>query len=176
MYWTENDLWRAILPVIRTGVAAFPGVEVKRAYQPATQADGENARVLLHRVSSRRRGFQGKKTILRDGKQYSVETWIKEDKFQADALVDRAPEDEGYTARDILEGLCGHLQSRAAVEALRNNKLGILRVREVMETPYEDAGNTFRVRVSTRFTLTYAQVMEREIPKINRVVRGSYRV
>ena len=173
---TENDLWRAILPVIQEGVAPFEGVVVKRAYQPATQADGENPRVVVHRVSSRRHGFQGAKTVSRDGGLFTVETWFKEDTFRAEALVDRAADDDAFTAGDVLEGLGAYLQSLAAADAFRKREIGILRIRDVTETPYEDSRGTFRKRAGVHFVITYKQTTEREVPKLTRVERGLYRV
>ena len=176
MFTTENEIWRAVLPVVRAGVAGFDGVVVKRAYQPSTQADGTRPRVALHRVSSRRYGSQGKQTFSRDGVLFEREIWRKEDTFQANAVVDRAPDDEGFTAKDVLEALGGHLQSQAALDAFRKSGLGILRVNDIMETPYEDSRDVFRFSVSLKFTLTYTQTTEREIPKAARIEWGIRRV
>lgn len=175
MFKKENDLWRAVNPVIKAGVSAFDGVKVKRAFQPATQADGKDPRVVLHRVVSRRYGFQGSKTVEREGKLSTVETWFKEDTFQANALVDRTADDEGFTAKDVLEGLGGYLQG-AGVTALGKLGIGILRIQDVTETPYEDSRNTFRMSVSLKFTLTYKQTTEREVPKVERVESGLFRI
>lgn len=175
MIRTENDLWRAVLPVIRAGVADFSGIAVKRAYQPATQADGESPRVVLHRITSKRHGFQGSRIIFRDGKLYRRETWFKEDTFQANALVNRDPGDDGFTAKDVLEVLSGSLQG-GGIAAFKKQGIGILRIQEVTETPYEDSRDTYRISVSLKFTLTYRQEIEREVPKIERVERGVHRV
>lgn len=175
MIRTENDLWLAVLPVIRSGVADFTGIAVKRAYQPATQADGKAPRVVLHRVTSKRHGFQASKIISRDGKLYRRDTWFKEDTFQANALVNRDPGDDGFTAKDVLEGLSGYLQG-GGIAAFKNQSIGILRIQDVTETPYEDSRDTYRMSVSLKFTLTYRQEMDWEVPKIERVERGIHRV
>jgi hypothetical protein len=166
---TENTLWEALLPLVGRAAAAFPDLLVKRAYQPSTQSDGDAPRLLLHRVSSRRYGAQGQR-LLRDHRpdgslrirERSI--WRNEDVYQAVALVNRGPQDSGYTARDVLEHLAEHLQSRAALATLRAAGLGILRIGEVTETPYEDEADVYRFSVGLKFTITYRQTRDREIP------------
>ncbi|MDR2745589.1 MAG: hypothetical protein LBB66_10425 [Desulfovibrio sp.] len=160
MTHTENSLWETLLPLMRLGVAAFPDTEVARAYQPGTQSGGDKPRVVLHRVSSRRYGAQGQRLIRDhrpDGSLRITErsVWRKEDTFQANALVDRRPEDAEFTAKDVLEGLAEYLQGRAAVVALRRAGLGILRIGEITETPYEDEADVYRISVGLKFVITY---------------------
>ena len=203
MFYRENDLWRIILPICVAGVADFPGVVVKRAYQPSTQGDGTAPRVVLFRATSRRYGAQGKgqRWVVGDdgqgriaavdarkgsetrptgtspsGRMIKTETWRKEDTYQANALVDRTPEDEGYTAKDVLEGLSGHLQSDEAIVAFRNAGLGILRVTDVQEIPYEDDQGSYRISVNIKFTVTYTQTREKEIPVVSGTEFKIYRV
>lgn len=181
MFYRENDLWRILLPVIRAGVATYPEITVKRAYQPTTQGDGISPRVVLFRASSRRYGAQGKtqRWKKQDGGQdrmLKIECWRKEDTYQANAMVGRAPEDEGYTAKDVLETLAGYLQSDEAIVALRKAGLGILRVTDVQEIPYEDDQDSYRMSVSIKFTVTYQQTRETEIPVVSGAEFKTYRV
>jgi hypothetical protein len=169
MFRTENEIWKALLPIIKAGLTEFDGLEVKRAYQGATQADGPAPRLLLYRVSSRRCGAQGKHYRQGEPELVEISTWRKEDTFQAFALVDRAAEDAGYTARDALEALAANLQGETALAALRAEGLGILRINDIQETPYEDASNNWRFSVSLKFTVTYTQSLEREVPAVSRV-------
>lgn len=180
-YHTENALWETLLPLARRAVADFPGMAVARAYQPGTQSDGDAPRLLLHRVSSRRYGAQGQRLIrdrLPDGSLRITErsVWRKEDTFQANALVDRRPEDAGYTAKDALEALAEYLQGRAAITALRSAGLGILRIGEVTETPYEDEADVYRFSVALQFVITYKQTLDREIPAATAEEYRIYRV
>ncbi|MDL2313390.1 hypothetical protein LJC36_00240 [Desulfovibrio sp. OttesenSCG-928-C14] len=181
MIRTENELWRAIIPVVKAGVAGYAGVAVKRAYQPTTQADGKKPRLVLHRVSSRRYGFQGRRQERKCGEDdeiriFEIETWRKEDTFQANALVDRKPDDEAFTAKDLLEALGGRLQGDAAIRALKKQGIGILRITEIQETPYQDDREKWRFSVSLRFTLTYTQTTEREIPAAKSIEAAVHRV
>jgi hypothetical protein len=169
MIRTERDLWLQILALVEKGMEGFTDLEVARAYQPATQHDGDKPRIVLHRVSSRRYGAQGQR-LLRDHRpdgslrirERSI--WRHEDVYQANALVNRGPQDPGYTARDALEALAEYLQGREAVVYLRGAGLGIMRIGEVAETPYEDESNVYRYSVSLKFTITYKQTLDREIP------------
>lgn len=206
MLITENDIWRTLLPIIRAGVAEFPDLAIKRAYQPTTQSDGDSPRVVLHRVSSKRCGAQGHTQKWRpnsedenkdakglcpsrtqgrsgnaasrptNGRIIKTEIWRKEDTYQATALVNRAPDDDGYTAVDVLEALAGHLNSDEAIYAFRNAGIGILRVNDEPETPYEDDQNSYRANVSLEFTLTYKQTKETEIPVVSATEFVTYRV
>lgn len=169
MFYSENRLWEILLPVVKAGVASLPGMAVKRAYQPTTQGDGNAPRLLLHRAYSRRYGAQSTSQEWRvdeygQGKMIAVDTWRKEDTYQANALVNREPEDEGYTAKDALELLSAHLQSEPALMALKKEGIGVLRVNDITETPYEDDRGSYRVSVSLQFTITYKQTQEREVP------------
>lgn len=171
MFYSENRLWEILLPVIRAGVASMPGMAVKRAYQPTTQGDGQAPRLLLHRAYSRRYGAQSTSQEWRvdesgKGKMIAIDAWRKEDTFQANALVNRNPGDEGYTAKDALELLSAYLQSEPALMALKKEGLGILRVNDIAETPYEDAASNYRISVSLQFTINYKQSLEREIPVV----------
>ena len=125
-YWNENELWRALLSVIQSGLLPdYPDLSVKLVYQPTTQSDGLAPRLLLYRVGQRRYGGQGVKQsrVCRAGSAEApqgnepeiMETaiWRKEDDFQANALVDRNQEDAGYTAKDVLESLAAWLQGEA---------------------------------------------------------------
>lgn len=168
MILSENDLWNILLPILDQAVAATPGVVVRRAYQPSTQSDGEVPRVVVHRLSSRLIGAQGKHQERRmDGDKmriFEVESWRKEDSYQVNAVVNRAADDPGYTAKDVLEHLSGFLRSSAAISALAKHGIGILPANEVTETPYEDDQDSYRISVSARFALTYKQSIETEIP------------
>lgn len=174
MFYTENDLWRIVTRLAQAGVASCAGVLVKRAFQPTSQAHGQEPLLLLHRYGSRRYGFQGQRYEYRpDGnggvKLIKVEVWHKEDTYQAYALVDRAPEDEGFTAKDLLEHLGGYLQSDEGLRALKAEGLGILRISEIIETQYEDDKDTFKISFSLRFTLAYRQETESEIPAVTSI-------
>lgn len=173
---TENEIWRIVVAQARAGVAVYPGVKVIRAYQPSAQSGGAVPRVVLHRVSSRRYGAQGKLVVSRGGKLFEKEVWRKEDTFQANALADRAADDDGFTARDVLEALGGYLQGQVCLDALRKEGMGILRVQDITETPYQDEGDDWRFSVSLKFTLTYRQEVEREIHKAVRVERKIHRI
>lgn len=168
MILSENDLWAILLSILDQGVAATPGVVVKRAYQPSTQSDGDVPRVVVHRLSSRNVGAQGKHQERRkDGDKvriFEIESWRKEDSYQANAVVNREADDPGFTAKDVLERLSGTLRSSAAISALARHGIGILPANEVTETPYEDDQDTYRISVSLRFALTYRQSTETEIP------------
>jgi hypothetical protein len=178
---TENELWETLLPLVRGAAAAFPGMVTVRAYQPGTQSDGEAPRLLLHRVSSRRYGAQGQR-LLRDHRpdgglritERSI--WRKEDTFLVNALVNRNPKDAGYTAVDALEALAQYLQGREAVVTLRRAGLGIMRIGEVTETPYEDEADVYRFSVSLKFVITYKQTLDREIPAAATEEFRAYRI
>lgn len=176
MIRTENDLWDGILPVVAAGLSGYPEVRVIRSYQPSPQSPGDVPRVVLYRVSSRRYGCQGKRTETRDGILYETDIWRMEDTFQAAAVVNRAATDDGYTARDLVDALAGYLHSQTALDALAKMGMGILRTIDMVETPYEDGANTFRISVSMKFTVTYKQEQEREVSRVTRVVSGIHRV
>ncbi len=177
MIRTENDLWKILNPIVRAGIVDFNGLAVKRAYQPTTQSDGNEPRLLLHRVSGRRYGSQSKRVELRDtDRLVEIETWHKEDTYQAFALVNRAPDDFGYTAVDVLERLSAHLQSEQALAAFQAAGVGILRINEIQETPYEDDQNVWRMSVSLKFILTYPQSTERDIPAVETVEIHKHRL
>lgn len=168
MLLTENDLWKIILPIILHGVQSLgEEIAVKRAYQPTTQGDGNKPRLVIHRLASRRYGAQGKKQEWRDDGMYEIETWHKEDTFQANALVERKPADEGFTAKDLLEALGGWLQSEEALLAFRTHGIGVLRINDIRETPYENDRGQWQMSVSLPFTLTYKQTRERQIPVVS---------
>ena len=177
MIRSENDLWEILLPVVRTGMSDFSDLAIKRGYQPTTQGDGEKPRLLLCRISSRRYGSQGKQVELRDtDRLVEKETWHKEDTFQGYALVNRGADDFGYTSVDVLEQLAAHLQAEAALETFQKAGVGILRINDIQEAPYEDDQNVWRISVSLKFVLTYQQSMEREIPAARPVEFRKYRV
>ena len=183
MYLTENDLWAILLPLVRAAVANMEGEtpRVVRAFTPDVQHNEGTPRVALHRVASRRYGAQGTEQDWRvdaagNGRMIETSVWRKEDTYRIYAYAERAPEDDGYTAKDLLEAVAAFFQGRQGLEALRAEGIGILRVTDITETPFLNDQERHEFGHHIDCILTYRQERERAIPVATTIERKVYRV
>ena len=181
MYHSENSLWAVLLPLLQKAVVNMPGVLVERAFTPTVQHGGNVPRLAVHRAASRRYGTQGTGQEWRiddegNGRMIETAIWRKEDTYRLYAYSPRQPHDDGYTAKDLLEAAAANLQGRESIEALRQHGIGILRMTDIVETPFLDAGEQHEFGQHIDVILTYTQTVEREIPVATRIERKVYRI
>ena len=167
MVRSENDIWRIVVELVRSGVAAdHPGVQVKRVYQQATQSAGDGPLVTLYRIGNRKVGALGKAEKWQRDEQVmqQTETWRQELTIQAGAIVPQSKDAPAFTGADVLELLAVFLHGDAALARLAKEGVGILKITDIREIPFRDDADQFSINVNFDFTLTYTQSRIRTIP------------
>lgn len=174
----ENDLFRGIKEVLTAGMAAQgqSSVIITQAYQPTNQGIPEQPALYVFKIGNDRRiGHPERKDewvpadpsavppVLAHEK-HTETTWYESD-FQISATSIKNPKDTApLTAGDLANLAAGIMQGNAAMDGLRARGIGILRVREVRNTPFIDDKARFETNPSFDFTLTHEQVIISSVP------------
>lgn len=171
MVRSENYIWRILLDLVRSGVDAdHPGVQVQRVYRQPTQSAATGPLVTLFRVNNQRVGALGKTEKWdRDNQVMNQEeTWRQELTIQAGAIVPLSMDENSFTGGDVMELLAVYLHGDEALKILAKDGLGILKITDIREIPYEDDADQVSVYVTFDFTLAYTQSRFRKIPVAER--------
>ena len=169
-------MWREFVRVFNEAVAVdYPAVEVARSFQPTTQGRQSGPALLIHRTRSRRYGAQGTITEIAPDASRAFEhsVWRKEDTIRATFV---APKTAAFDAQDVLETVAAYLQSEGGIVSLARVGIGLLRVNDIDEVPFENEKGAFEYEAGIDCVFTYTQTKTKEIPVIGRVERSIHRV
>lgn len=138
----ENELIAALILAIKYGLSSrgLTGVSVKQSFQPTQQGANSNPTVYLTKVSDKRHGHPQKKdsydadaSIMRH-----TEAQVYETAFQINAWCAQSTDVNALTASDLLSTTSDILQSDTAITSLKNAGVGVLRVTDLISTPFID--------------------------------------
>lgn len=163
----DNVLFQNIIAVLNAGFLALqiPNVAVQQSYQPTNQGVNTQKTVYVHKLGDHRYGTVKRETKWvtdTDGgdRMVHTESQYYETMFQVDALVTQDPKDtSGLTASDLVNFAAAIMQSDAAIQALFDNGIGIIRVEDVRNPYFENDKNRFQASPSFDFTLEHEQVI-----------------
>ncbi len=170
-------MWTVLISALQTAVTtpSLQGVLINRSYEPRQRSENRQDSVYIHKVSSRRYGFQGEK-FLPDTEEL-VETWILESVYQISSNVEENPADVNErTAFDIADSMAAFFNSRATRRTLNQAGLNILRITDIRTPYFKNEQDRFEASPSFDFTISYNQTNTIEVPTINEFVSGIQRV
>lgn len=179
---TDNDLIKLFLPIINASliVLGYSNVAVKQNYQPTAQGANTGPTVYFNLNSSRPYGFLQRFDEWNEAKEEMIHTekqlWLST--FQISALVRQDPAvTNSYTSSDLASSIIAIMQSDAARETLSAANVGIFRISDLMTNlKFNDDRDQFEAMPSFDFTLSYYRTITSEIPVIESVEEGIFRV
>lgn len=180
----DNQLITLIISTIiaQEAAAGISGTPIKQAFQPTQQGVNTLPTAYLYKIGdapigspSRLDGFGDMNLTTEAGSNILTESgdilvagnaWVHteaqwyETTFQISALATQDPANQTqYTASDILNLIRYILQSSATIAALQAQRVGILRVMQVRNTPFVDDRQRHEYEPSFDFIVTHQQII-----------------
>lgn len=177
---TDNELIALVKSTIDAGLAAhgIPLVVVAANYQREQAGADSGPGVYLHKVGDRRYGSAAR-IYTPDVDDAMDAKFIQqfETTFQVAALVKQSANDPSQlTASDVLNRVADIMQSDAAIESFKAQKVQILRIMDVTNTYEKDDYDQFEAQPSFDFILTYAREHQATTPAVSTFESGVYRI
>ena len=186
---TEKQLFKLVGDILVAGFATpqspqtSPAVQVTQAAQPTQQGIPTTATIFMTKLPDYRYGSRGMKdewipdTVEGGGVQRHTETQIYESTFQLNALAPQDPRiTDQATAADIVNFAAYIMQSDATIRTLRENGVGIERVTQVRNTPFQDDRDQWEYSSSFDFVLTHKQIVTTEIDVLQSTELAIYQI
>jgi hypothetical protein len=172
----DNDVFRALLPILTAGVTAagLEGVKVKQANQPVAIAADTGPTLYLSKLFDVPVGHPGRVDIVDpDGGPFDmlhIETQAVLTTFQATAVFPQTPEDTtGWTASDLANVARGVMASDAARLALKaaDGGGGAVLAPGQVRNPYDlNGGDHYEAFPSFDFVLSHTHTLTTAQPAI----------
>jgi hypothetical protein len=165
----DNELISLIISTIiaQEAVAGIAGTPIQQAFQPTQQGANTEPTAYLHKIGDTPRGSPGRSDAYVTDIMQHTEVQAYETRFQFSALSTQNPSDTTQmTASDLLNLVRYILTSSQTIAALNAQDVGILRVEQVMNTPFVDDRGRHEYQPSLDFIVTHKQIVSNEIPVI----------
>ncbi len=177
----DNQMLQVLLPIVIDGLTArgITGVSVAQSYQPTQQGAASGRSVYIHKLGDNPVGHTGRSNEwnVADQEMEYQEIQAYQTNFQVNAMAIQDPSDiNSITASDILKSVRQILQSSQAIELLRSNNLGILRISDLTNTPFVDDKGRYEYDPSFDFTLTHDDIFTSTSPVTESIEYNIYRV
>lgn len=177
----DNDVLAIVIGILNSGLSALPlpGIEVRQSYQPTQQGVPETPAVYIHKISSQRYGFPGRRSVFNpdDGDFDTVESIWVVPTFQVSGLSQQDPTDITQpTASDIVESASDILQSRSTLSTLRESGIGIIRITDVRMLYFVNDKDRHEQEPSFDFVLSYRREFASKTPAVTAIEANIQRV
>lgn len=165
----DNQLIALIISTLVAGeaTAGIAGTPIAQAFQPTQQGVNTQPTAFIYKIADKRYGYPRWEDVWNPDTSAidHVESQQYETTFQLSALATQNPKTPNqYTASDICN-LCAHiLQSAAGVQTLQAQGVGIERVTDVRNPPFQDDRSRFEFNPSFDFVVTHKQVISSTTP------------
>lgn len=184
---TDKQLFKIIRDLLVAGFAATTtppspiptGLEVKQANQPTQQGVPVGPVIFMTKLPDNRYGFRGTSDIwdAEAQKKYHTETQQYESTFQLNCLITQDPTDTAQpTQIDVLNYAAYIMQSDATIRTLQAQGIGIERVSQIRQTPFQDERDRFEYSPSFDFVLTHKQSVTSEIDVLQSIELNIYEI
>jgi len=172
---TDNQLYQIILPIINNGLVAdgFKNVLVKQANQPTQQGVPNSPTVFITKLADKRYGFLGRLNVYDEiaSTITHTETQYYETTYRISGLVLQYPNViSNYTAADLIKEVSSIMQSDNTRDILNASGIGILRIKDIVNSYFTDDKDNFEAIPSFEFTLTYLNTRVNSVPIVNTYV------
>ena len=175
----DNALITLIIETLMAGEAAAgtPGLPIAQAFQPQQQGVDSEPTAYIYKLGDRRYGSPRKSDEWNGTIIVHTESQKYETQFQLSVLATQNPATPTqYTASDILN-LCAYiLQSDAAIAMLQAQGVGMERIIDVRNPPFDDDRGQFEFNPSFDFIVTHNQVITTSTPAIEEITFNMYEI
>jgi len=178
---TEADVWRSLIPVLRSGLDSngHADVKIRQSFQPRAQGASLDDSIYLFKVAARRYASQGRSaeySVANDNFDVTDNYWI-EATFQLTATIQRDVKDSAsLTAYDIAEKCSAILQASAARQSLLDSRIGILRITDIRNPIEINDYDQYEQFPSFDFILTYNQTIASTAPATTTVNSAAHNI
>jgi hypothetical protein len=177
---TDNTLIQLFIPIIQNEllIDGFDNVVVQQANQPTQQGIPTAPTVYFYKTHTRRYGFLGRhdnwdglsNRMVHNERQYYETT------FRFQFLVLQNVKMPAYTAADLADEVASILQSDKTLAILNAQKVGVLRITDIVNPYFTDDRDNFEALPSFDFVMLYLNDRISANPIVDSFESGIYRV
>lgn len=144
-YKTENQIWANMIVLLNKAVSAkeISGFTVMRSNQPVDIQ--KQPVILIHRISTNRYGWRGRKDKVINGVMHHIESYHQELRFQIDVLKKISGSAEEQTASDIANLLVDWLESDKGLKEMRSLGFMPLRIINMPENTFVNQNDNYQI-------------------------------
>tara|TARA_R110001606_G_scaffold141321_2_gene280498 strand:- start:26044 stop:26574 length:531 start_codon:yes stop_codon:yes gene_type:complete len=167
----DYDIVRIIRPIIINGLTSLNiDANVLLNYQPTKQGINENT-VYLFNVGDNDIGFMGRNSKYDKDQDKLIykELQVSQTTFQINTILKQGIENLTITAKDLCNYVKMILQSTETINILKVNNLEILRISNIINTPFTNGADNYQYNPSFDFVIIHTQELEYNINKIDKV-------
>lgn len=165
----DYEIIQIFRPIIIDGLSG-QGISSKvlMNYQPTKQGKKDNE-VYFFIVNDRNVGSVERIQYWDSDLETMVynQSQTKETTFQINTLVKQDPANLTITSKDLCTYVHMILQSKKCLDILKQNNIGILKVTEIRNTPFEDGDGNWAYNPNFDFTITHKHTLSGELPTID---------
>lgn len=173
----DYEIIKVFRPIIIDGLTAL-GIDAKVLinYQPTKQGKQDNT-VYFFVVSDRNVGSIERQSYWDSGtsKMVYTETQQKQTTLQINTLVKQDPNDLTITAKDLCTYVHMILESKKCLDILTSKDMGLLRVTDIRNTPFEDSDGNYSYNPSFDFVITHRQTVVSDVPIVGNI-NGNFKI
>lgn len=167
----DYDIVRIIRPIIINGLTSLNiDASVLLNYQPTKQGINENT-VYFFNVGDNDIGYMGRHSTYDKDQDKLIykELQVSETTFQVNTILKQDIENLTITAKDLCKYVKMILQSTETINILKENNLEILRISNIVNTPFMNSEDNYQYNPSFDFVIIHTQELEYNINKINKI-------
>jgi hypothetical protein len=167
----DYDINDIVGNIIINGLSALNiDANVLLNYQPTKQGMRENT-VYFFNVGDNDIGYMGRHSTYNKDQDKLIykELQVSETKFQVNTILKQDIENLNITAKDLCNYVKMILQSTETINILKENNLEILRISNIINTPFTNGADNYQYNPSFDFVIIHTQELEYNINKIDKI-------
>ena len=167
----DYDINDIVGNIILNGLSALNiDANVLLNYQPTKQGINENT-VYFFNIGDTDVGFIGRNsTYDKDQNKLTYkELQVSQTTFQVNTILKQDVENLTITAKDLCKYVKMILQSTETINILKENNLEILRINNIVNTPFTNGADNYQYNPSFDFVIIHTQELEYNINKIDKI-------
>ncbi|MCP4832233.1 MAG: hypothetical protein GY886_08495 [Gammaproteobacteria bacterium] len=176
----DSEVFTIVRQILLDGFAAggfTDTLQVKQKYQPQLGGMPLEPTIYLYKLTGSNYGFSHTKGIRNTDDFTGITTQMKTPSFQVSALAHVDPnEDNPLSPSDYVEFAAAILNMPNTLLVLKNNGIGIERVKEIRDSYFLDDKDLYEQSPSFDFVLSYQKEYTSTIPKVDHIVGDIYPV
>ena len=167
----DYDINDIIGNIIINGLSALNiDANVLLNYQPTKQGINENT-VYFFNVGDTDIGFMGRNSKYDKDQDKLIykELQVSQTTFQINTILKQDIENLTITAKDLCNYVKMILQSTETINILKENNLEILRISNIINTPFTNGADNYQYNPSFDFVIIHTQELEYNINKVDKI-------
>jgi hypothetical protein len=177
----DNDLFTLLRTIIAAGLQRIGGYDnwqIARSFQPEQEGRNDAPTVYLHKLPDHRYGAPRVSNAWDEDAQVQTQTTsqLMETTVQVSISMDETTDPAALTPSDVANDVCGIMQSDTALEQLRAEGVGILRVLDVRNPYFVNDRNRFQADAGFDMILTHRREVQTPTEIVQQVDYRIHRV